>query len=390
MDAATGPIHCSDMPNANDTNSPDTLARLRGLLEVSRLVRSDADLPTMLAEIARILKETIGYGVVVVNLYRPAWDDFWVAAVEGGTDVKEALLGATYKASAWNDILDPRFERRGAFFIAAGALDFAGFGTRYIPPDPGEDDPEAWHPEDELFIPVRHSDGRVLGVLSLGAPVSGRRPSDEELDVLVAVAGHAAFTVQSAQEASEAAQYQRALEQLLHVSSRLADKSLPLNDHLQTVCEGIRSALGFQRVVVEGIESGSGHVEPRATVGWASVDRMSQNGYRLGDVRPLFDPSFSVSGCYLVPTDAVTARMPRHLVADVTQNKGSGPHAWGNHWLLVPLHDASRNVIGLIWAGDPGDGLRPSPPRAQALRTFANHAATAIESQDREAGPRVA
>ena len=56
-------------------NSPTTIARLRGLLEVTRLVRSDADVSTVLAETARILRETLGYQTVVINLYRPAWDN---------------------------------------------------------------------------------------------------------------------------------------------------------------------------------------------------------------------------------------------------------------------------------------------------------------------------
>ena len=55
------------------------------------------------------------------------------------------------------------------------------------------DDEEAWHPEDALFLPMRHSSGHLLGVLSVDEPVSGRRASDEELDVLVSFAEHAAL-----------------------------------------------------------------------------------------------------------------------------------------------------------------------------------------------------
>ena len=50
----------------------DTLARLRGLLDVSRVVRDDESLPEVLNAIAGTIADSLGYKVVVVNLYRPA------------------------------------------------------------------------------------------------------------------------------------------------------------------------------------------------------------------------------------------------------------------------------------------------------------------------------
>ena len=61
---------------------------------------------------------------------------------------------------------------------------------------------DAWHPDDALFLPMRHSDGHLLGILSVDEPRHRPRPTDEELDVLVALADHAAQAVQAAQEAA--------------------------------------------------------------------------------------------------------------------------------------------------------------------------------------------
>jgi GAF domain-containing protein len=58
-----------------------------------------------------------------------------------------------------------------------------------------------WHPEDELFVPFYGSDSTLLGIFSVGEPRSGRRPSDEELDVLVAMAEHAAAAVETLEDA---------------------------------------------------------------------------------------------------------------------------------------------------------------------------------------------
>ena len=50
-------------------------------------------------------------------------------------------------------------------------------------------------------VAAPRSAGVLLGIFSLGEPRSGRRPSDEELDVLVAMAEHAAVAVESLQTA---------------------------------------------------------------------------------------------------------------------------------------------------------------------------------------------
>ena len=64
---------------------------------------------------------------------------------------------------------------------------------------------DAWRPDDALFVPLRHSDGHLLGVLSLDEPIDGLRPSTADLAVLSGVAAHLALAVESAdaQQATE-------------------------------------------------------------------------------------------------------------------------------------------------------------------------------------------
>src|SRR4051794_41037437 len=96
---------------------------LRGLVEVSRLRATDVDeLSELFDQLAVTLGQTLGLGVVVINLYRPAYDDFIVGAVHGNEEARSALLGETYLWDTWNTLLDPRFDVGGAFFIPQGAL----------------------------------------------------------------------------------------------------------------------------------------------------------------------------------------------------------------------------------------------------------------------------
>jgi diguanylate cyclase (GGDEF)-like protein len=45
---------------------------------------------------------------------------------------------------------------------------------------------------------------------------------------------------------------------------------------------------------------------------------------------------------------------------------------------VIPLHGPQEEIIGVIWADEPDDRLLPSEERLQALRIFANQAASAL------------
>ena len=360
---------------ATPPNSP--ISPLRGLLEVSRLVRAEGDLPALLAAIARTISASLGYETVVINLYRPAWDDFCVTTVHGDEGARASLLGQVRDHSEWEPLLTARFRRRGAYVVPAGAYDWGDSGRGDIPDvEPGTG-AGAWHPEDALFAPMRHADGHLLGILSVDEPVTRLRPTDEELDVLVSLADHAALAVQSAQEAAEAARHRLALEQLLRVSSRLNDE--PAADEiLRAVCTGVRDALGFQNVLALLADPKTSRLEPRAAVGWSIDGPQLDGSIFLADVEPLLDPVFEIEGCFLLPSDEAERRVPSGKIGYVSQLNGRGPRAWNRHWLLVPLHDRAGVVIGMLGADEPEDRLLPSAEKLQALRIFANQAAAAI------------
>ena len=343
-------------------------------------MRAEGDLPELLAAIARTVSESLGYRTVVVNLYQPAWDNFSVTTVHGNDEARALLLGQVRTSEEWSPLLEPRFERRGAFVVEAGAYDWdATLGDRSYVPDrrPGRGE-NGWHPEDALFLPMRHSGGHLLGILSVDEPVSGRRPTDEDLDVLVALAEHAALAVQSAQEAKQAARHRLALERLLGVSSRLIAEPASADEILRAVCLGVRDALGFQNVLAALRDPESDRLDPRAAVGWDIEDVARRRPVFLHDVAGLIDPEFEVEGCYSLPNDEAERRIAADRPPYVSEQNGLGPWAWNHHWLLVPLYDSGGEVIGVLWADEPSDRVLPSSDTLQALRVFANQAAAAV------------
>src|SRR4051794_5506063 len=291
----------------------------------------------------------------------------------------DELLGATYDADWINVVLDKRFDRRGAYFIPEGSLDWqaADIGARWMPePEPSEDD-GAWRPGDELFVPCRDSDGHMLAILSLGEPVSGRRATDSELDFLVAVGRHAALALEQAHQMHESRRHRAALEQLLALSRKLAEKA-SLEAVLQGVCDGVQQALGFRKVVLELDDGDTGMVTARASAGWpAGAGPRREHASHVTD--PLMTPEFEIGGCYLLSYGEAVARIG-HGEFGSTGRNGRGPRGWTRHRLFVPLRDGTGAVVGRIWADEPEDRLLPSPVRLEALALFAGQAEMAIVS----------
>src|SRR5438309_6664388 len=115
--------------------------------------------------------------------------------------------------------------------------------------------------------------------------MSGRRPTDDEVDVLVAVTAHAALAMESAQETAQIARHRRALEHLLDVSAKLADKQ-SVDAILDAVCDAIRDAIGFDRVAVELADHDTGQLGVRASAGCSlPPDRRVRGGRVLPAAR---------------------------------------------------------------------------------------------------------
>ena len=277
------------------------ISRLQRLMDMTDLMVGDDAIPKLLEEIAHVLEETAGFAGVVINAYRPQWDDFQVTSVAGSPEMREALLGATYDRAPWlagrarralrppRRVLHPRGRRSTGAPTARATCPSSTAGRT----------PMRGAPATSSSSPAGTLPGTILAVLSLGEPVSGRRPSDADLDYLVAVGASAACALDHGQRAQEAARHRAALEELLAVSSRLAcQDSIELV--LEAVCAGVVRALGFTKVVIELIDPVTGLLTPRAA---SAGRRASEPDWTVpaAAIEPLLDPAFEIGGCYLLP-----------------------------------------------------------------------------------------
>ena len=368
------------MTPANPENvSLPTISPLRALVEVTRLLRAREDLPALLDAVARTIGESLGYRTVAVNLYRPEWDDFEVTTVYGNEEARAMLLGNARPGDDWTVLLSDRFERRGAYVVPSGSVDWDTLGPSYVPQGEHSSDPEAWDPEDALFVAMRDQQGNLLGILSVDEPLSGRRPTDDDLDVLVALVDHGALALEAAREASASARHQRALEELLDVSSRINGETSSA-EILRRVCTGISDALHFRNVCAALVDPETGAVVPHASAGWQLEELLQREIPTLAQIEPLLDDACLREGCYLLTHEDARARLASDVDVYPSQLNGRGPRAWNRHWLIVPLRDGKGALLGVIWVDNPSDRLIPSADRLQALRIFANDAAAALVS----------
>jgi diguanylate cyclase (GGDEF)-like protein len=209
--------------------------------------------------------------------------------------------------------------------------------------------------------------------------VSGKRPTDDDLDVLVSLVDHAALALEATRESAESARHQRALEELLAVSSRITGEASNA-EILRRVCTGIRDALGFQNVCAALVDPETGSVVPHASAGWQLEELQQREPVSVAQVVPLLDDAFLREGCYLLTHQQARARLASEVDVYPSQLNGRGPWAWNRHWLIVPLRDGVGALVGILWVDNPTDRLLPSADRLQALRIFANDAAAALVS----------
>jgi diguanylate cyclase (GGDEF)-like protein/PAS domain S-box-containing protein len=156
--------------------------------------------------VARIVSQSLGFGTVVINIYRPDVDEYEVVTVHGSERARSILLGQVTSARTWEPLLDPRFLHHGVYFIPEGAVDHDQSVVWYTPvvsPSGAVDRDAAWHADDALFATLDGLGGRRYGVISVDDPENGLRPDDQLLEVLGALAAHAALAIESTSQLRE-------------------------------------------------------------------------------------------------------------------------------------------------------------------------------------------
>ena len=175
-------------------------APLHGMLALSRAAASGEGVLPVLEALAQLIRSELSFQVVSINLLDDDREHFRALVVEGDEEARRTLLGTSSPWSEWAGLFDSdEHARQGAIWLPAGAYEWPDDPTFWTPAAAAAPDPDAWHPDDMLLLPLRGATGQVLGVVSIDQPLHGRRPDDPEVEVLMAVAAQAGLAVERAQ-----------------------------------------------------------------------------------------------------------------------------------------------------------------------------------------------
>ena len=357
-----------------------TATPLEALLELTRSAGEDS-LPMILATVAEMIRDVAGYGAVVVNLFRPAWDDYEVVLVLGCEESQRALHGTSAPSETWNRLFSCESQPLpGVFFLDEDSTFWEGVEDVFEPDLPATDDPDAWRSTDGLIVFLREPGGVPLGFLSMDEPLSGKRPTDGDLRLIRAICSHAEQGLFAARRNERALENGRMLSQLLGASPALSACATTAL-LLETACDIVVPQLGFERIAAYGLDAGS--LVLRATRGWDGAEGATP-ALRLGvaAVEGMLAARREHAGCWLMPA---TDLYPAGAGHDRSRRNGRGISAWADHCLVVPGRGESGELRALFVIEDPSDRLLPTDERRRAVRLLIDQvsaAQTAIEHRE--------
>ncbi|MGH2514465.1 MAG: GAF domain-containing protein, partial [Ktedonobacterales bacterium] len=183
------------------TSDRDLERRTRQIKEIVRIgmsLRADMDLESVLAQIVEAITSTLGFGAAVLNLAHEENTHFEVVATAGvGEAERQRLVQSPPLVARLLAVMRPEFCISHSYFIShhyKHVLDgVEGVTLPSSLPPSAQRAPDAWHPEDVLFVPLISPGGdRLLGILSLDQPEDGKVPSLESIEMLELFASQAA------------------------------------------------------------------------------------------------------------------------------------------------------------------------------------------------------
>lgn len=241
-----------------------------------------------------------------------------------------------------------------------------------------------------LLAPVSYQ-GRVVGLIQLHSSRADRFDKSA-LEMVNMFAVQAAIALNNAQRFHEQFSNQeltrRRADTLVHVAEALTSigPDQPIETSLEIMAKSIREATVFDVVLISVYEADTGMLRRVAGVGMPEhvLNELLSRKQPLKGLQQLLKPEFRISRSYYIPADSTPIIPPEvhYVTLDIKgQSQSSGP-AWNpDDFLLVPLEDASGNILGLISLDAPRNGLRPDRATIEAIEVFASQAALIISNR---------
>jgi len=229
---------------------------LQDLLEASKSLRSSTDLESTLRQIGELIRTHSGYDIVAISLIegKLAHNKVLLGVAE---DVRSQYAGMTSTLEDLEPFFDERFRISNSYYVPQGADVYTKQNEYclYCPKLEARP-PGMWQSGDNFLIPLRDSEARLIGLISLDAPRDGLPPTAQKAPLLELYAVHAARSIES----------ERRMQELTTMNQELRDLDRIRNEFVANISHELRtpvaSILGYAHLL---LDHGSENLTDRQT-----------------------------------------------------------------------------------------------------------------------------
>jgi diguanylate cyclase (GGDEF)-like protein len=175
-------------------------ATLSTILNVSTGLLVSQDIDQMLTTIARSIRESLGFEIVLVALREKRGDEYVRRAHAGLDDVWEDLRKRKVPGQEVAVFFDDEFRISKSFLVPYGSIRLAE-NELFVRHDNAPRS-EEWQPHDLLIAPLVSSE-QIIGYLAVRDPIDRKRPALETVQTLEIFANQAVAAVQSVAQVEE-------------------------------------------------------------------------------------------------------------------------------------------------------------------------------------------
>lgn len=378
--------------------------QIEHFLESSRVFHSERRLEELYEELVYAIQEGVGFNVVLLSLVDEISQGMMLRRVTAAGLPLDRLKELQKTQQTWGaieQVLSDDFRLGGAYFVPRGMgtterrnLDIHQVSDLYPVTSTREvtlTDREPWSESDLFFIPLRDSQGKPQGLISLTAPIDGLRPDLNTARALEVFANQAASAIENVQLFHNMWDYALQLQQLHNVSQQTL-RERDFGRQLEFILEGLQIA-GWQRVTLT-LRDESFNVTKLVSAGLSEEERQILEKNLLP--APLWRQRFSHDtfqqyrrgNCFFLPHDDVLRRADGDVRTrtDFDSIFPAAPQPLADrNWdpggvLYRPLYDREQRFIGLLALSAPESGYHSDENGLQTIDLYAQFAISVLES----------
>ncbi|HEY8541833.1 MAG TPA: diguanylate cyclase [Pseudothermotoga sp.] len=165
--------------------------KLAALIELTNTVSQKSTVHQSLSMVTEAVSQISGYRYVLINILDRESGKIFRAAHHGLSQAEfERLKSNPPPIEYISRFMQERFKISNSYFVPQGALELPAEYVATLLNSHSDlfNEPDAWKPDDMLIIPVYSPNQDLIGYISVDAPIHGKRPSIEDVQIMELIA----------------------------------------------------------------------------------------------------------------------------------------------------------------------------------------------------------